>query len=63
MVHKTVSYNIKKLNPFPNGKIEIQAVTIKTNKEELDIVNVYNNKSTINKEELIFYMQQINQNY
>ena len=43
--------------------MEIQAITIKTNNQDQDIVNVYNKNNTLNKQEFKHYIQQINQNF
>ena len=45
-IHNNLTYINKNLNPYPNGNIEIQAITIKSNKDDIDIVNLYNPNGT-----------------
>ena len=49
----------KPLNKFENGKLEIQAVTIISNNDKIDILNLYNPNENISKEEFRFYFEQL----
>ena len=63
-VHENVNYIPKNLTPYPNGVIEIQAITLKSNKESIDIVNLYNpNGANKCKQELLHYKNQLNGKY
>ena len=52
VIRKDLIYNEKILQPYPNGKLEVQVVTIKEKSYDLDIMNVYNApNNTIDKTE------------
>ena len=50
----------KNLNHYSGGKLEIQGITIISNKIKLDVVNVYNPVENISVDEFLFYMRQLN---
>ena len=69
LIRTDLLYNKKILKPYKTnngilGTLEIQAITIKSNSQEIDIVNIYNppsNNLTIT--EFKHYFSQINKNY
>ena len=63
LVLNTISYNIKSLTPFPNGKLEIQCITIKQDNKSIDIVNIYDNDGSLKTEEFNHYFKQINKEF
>ena len=49
----------KPLVQFDSGKLEIQAVTIVSNCDKIDILNLYNPNENISKDEFRFYFNQL----
>ena len=63
-VRDQVNHIQKNLVPYPNGTIEALAITIKSNQENLDILNIYNPKgNNMSKQELLHYKTQLNEKY
>ena len=58
-----MNYVIKDLLPFKGGKLEVQAVSIKSNNQYIDILNVYNPRGTLNKKEFLHYKSQLCNKY
>ena len=50
----------KCLDIFEEGKLEIQALTVVSKLEKIDIMNIYNPNENISKEEFIYYFNQLN---
>ena len=63
LVMKHITYNVKKLTPYSNGKLEIQAITIKQRDKHIDIINIYDSHGNHKKDELNHYFNQINKNH
>ena len=66
LIRNDVIYNKKILLPYNNGQgeLEIQAITIKANFQEIDIVNLYNKPSyNLTDIEIKHYLSQISKNY
>ena len=63
LVHKALNYYNKSLVPYPNGSLEIQAITIRSNSQDVDVINVYNHRDTLNINEFNHYFTQFNNNY
>ena len=63
LVRKNLNYVIKNLLPFKGGKLEVQAISIKSNNQFIDILNVYNPRSTLNKNEFLHYTSQLANKY
>ena len=61
LVRNDICAQVKDLNKFQNGQLEIQAITVFVN-NEIDIINIYNPSKPIVKEEFIFYFKQIYSN-
>lgn len=49
-----------KLNKYDDGKLEIKALTILFENDQIDIMNICNPNETITKEEFQFYFNQLN---
>ena len=64
VIRKDLIYNEKILQPYPNGKLEVQVVTIKEKSYDLDIMNVYNApNNTIDKTEFLHYKNQLSRKF
>ncbi|CAL4134526.1 unnamed protein product, partial [Meganyctiphanes norvegica] len=66
LIRNDVYYSKKVLAPYNNGngELEIQAITIKTNNQDIDIVNAYNpSRNNLTITEFKHYFSQINRNY
>ena len=63
LVRKNLHYIPKTLISFQGGKLEVQAISIKSNNQFIDIMNVYNPRGTLNKNEFIHYKSQLHPRY
>ena len=66
LIRKDITYKVKELTPFNNNnsKLEIQIITIQSNSQDIDIVNIYNPPdNNLNINEFKHYFSQINNNY
>ena len=60
LVRKDLQYSIKTLQPFPQGNLEVQALSIKSGTQSIDIMNIYNpHQRDMSKRELLFYKSQL----
>lgn len=59
LVRNDVSCKNKELILFPNGELEVQAVTVHSDREILDILNVYNPNCNISTNEFSHYFKQL----
>ena len=57
LVRNDITMVQKVLDVFPEGKLEIQCVTIFLNSRHIDIINLYNPNQNISSEEFIFYFK------
>ena len=59
-----LQYEEKKLTVYNGNKIlEVQAITVKMKHSTIDIINIYNPKTTLKEREFQHYMSQISNNY
>ena len=59
-----LQYEEKKLTEYNGNKIlEVQAITVKMKHSTIDIINIYNPKTTLKEREFQHYMSQISNNY
>ena len=63
LVHNTVNYLPKTLTPYPNGKLEIQAITIQSDNQDIDIVNLYNPDNSPSAHEFQHYIDQFSDRF
>ena len=62
LIRSDVHFSAKTLTLFPNGKLEVQAVTIQCEGSSLDILNIYNPNHNISITEFNFYFDQLSYN-
>ena len=62
-VKNTLHYIEKQIQVFPNGELEVQVVTIKTNEGNIDVMNFYNPLTILSKTEFCQYLNQLGRNY
>ena len=63
LIRNNVNYIHKDIIAFQGGQIEVQAITIKSNKQNIDILNMYNPIGNMNKLEFLHYKSQLNAKY
>ena len=63
LVRKNLNYVHKDLVPFRGGVLEVQAISIKSNNQFIDILNIYNPRGTLNKNEFMHYKSQLNSRF
>ena len=59
LIRKNVKYVEKNIQIFPQGKLEVQIITIFGKQENIDVMNVYNPKTTMNEREFMHYKNQL----
>ena len=62
-IKNTMHYLEKNVQAYPNGNLEIQIVTIKTNEGNIDIMNYYNPFTILSKTEFYHYLNQLGRKY
>ena len=63
LVRNDVNASVLKLQNFPSGKLEVQAVTVYgVRNEKIDILNAYNPNENISENEIDFYFKQLSKN-
>ena len=63
-IKPNIKYTEKEMQFFPNGKIEIQCISIKIKNSEIDILNIYiPPNSRLYKTELLHYHQQLQRKF
>ena len=63
LIRKNLIYSEKKLNIFKDGQLEVQAITIRSGSKDIDILNIYNPNTTLNKSEFLYYKKQLTEKY
>ena len=63
LVRNDLMHCKKDLSPFNNGKLEIQAITIRSYNTSIDIFNIYNPNEDISKDEFAHYFSQLGDSY
>ena len=62
LVRNDVNITPKHIEEYPNGKLEVQAITIHCEGSPMDIMNIYNPNQPISESEFSFYFNQLNSN-
>ena len=60
LIRNDVCVAEKALNLFPNGNLEVQALTVLGDKNKIDILNLYNPNGTVISNEFKHYFNQLN---
>ena len=63
LIRNTIQYLKKPLILYPQGKLQVHAISIKTDSGFLDVLNVYNPRQILSKREFNHYLQQLRQQY
>ena len=62
LIRNDVNITPKNLAECPNGKLEVQAITVHCKNTVMDILNIYNPNQSISTEEFSFYFDQLDSN-
>ena len=63
LIRKNIKYVEKDIRTFPNGKLEVLVITIMGEIENVDIMNIYNPKTTLSEREFLHYKSQLSTNF
>jgi ribonuclease HI len=63
LMRRDITYKEKLLNIYNGGGLELCCISVVSNREEINICNVYNPNKDIKKEELLYYIDQLGHNY